>query len=452
MRALALLAVLLVLCVEGALADEIRKEGNVWYPETIKKGEILPVLLVFDGGAPADFIDLEHLAKSQRIAVVHVKHGGVLGGRERGRQVDVRIALSEASRVLPQIAQLPCVLGGFGQRGNHAYGFLRNMGVQGVVVAKPTIRGFQAAGSSPLPEQKGVRLLLLESEPTEDSTTKGVLADVAKAGIEATAEHIAKGDSLPRTVATRVGAFLKTFVGERVEGRKLLRLDARESDYETIQTEGADGLQLTADVYRAKDKQAPVIVLFHQARSSRGEYRRIAPTLVSEGYNVLAVDQRSGDKWGDIDNESAKRAKDKGLAANYIDARPDLDRAVAWARELGLKGTLAIVGSSYSSSLAVFVAADNKEVSAVVSFSPGDYLPPRGSIVEAAKRLTKPALVVCPPREERQAKQVFDPIASKHKQLYVQPEGVHGASTLDRSPTYDEAWGVFLGFLKAHVK
>ena len=39
---------------------------------------------------------------------------------------------------------------------------------------------------------------------------------------------------------------------------------------------------------------APVLVLFHQAGWSRGEYREIAPKLNELGYICLAIDQRSG--------------------------------------------------------------------------------------------------------------------------------------------------------------
>ena len=119
-------------------------------------------------------------------------------------------------------------------------------------------------------------------------------------------------------------------------------------------------------------------------------------------------------------------------------------------RAQGLSGKLFVVGSSYSSSLAIFVGAENKEVHAVVSFSPGDYLPPRGSIVEAAKKLDKPTLIVCPTREERQARQVYGPIKSSTKELYVQPGGVHGASTLYRSSTHEAAWARLVGFLEKH--
>ena len=219
----------------------------------------------------------------------------------------------------------------------------------------------------------------------------------------------------------------------------------------TVKLAAADGLPITGDVY-GSDTSAPVVVLFHQARSSRGEYAMIAPRLVEAGYTCLAIDQRSGDHWSGIKNATAARARIKRLKTNYIDARPDLDAAIKWLRKEGYKGKLAIVGSSYSSSLAIYIGADNPDVNAVVSFSPGDYLPPRGSILEAAKRLDKPTLVVCPPREEGQAKQVYGPIAAEAKELYVQPEGIHGASTLYRSPTKEAAWKRLLAFLAKHLK
>jgi dienelactone hydrolase len=152
-----------------------------------------------------------------------------------------------------------------------------------------------------------------------------------------------------------------------------------------------------------------------------------------------------------VRNETYRRAQKQRKQTNYIDARADLERAVTWARELGYTGKLGIVGSSYSSSLAIFVGADSKDVSAVVSFSPGDYLPPRGSITAAGKRLDKPTLIVCPPEEKRQAQPVFASVASEKKQLIVQPEGVHGASTLDRSPTREALWKQLLAFLSENL-
>ncbi|MGI9480277.1 MAG: hypothetical protein ACR2PI_26540, partial [Hyphomicrobiaceae bacterium] len=63
---------------------------------------------------------------------------------------------------------------------------------------------------------------------------------------------------------------------------------------ETATLAAADGLKVTADVYRAVDTpDATWIVLAHQAGSSRGEYRTIAPRLNKLGFNAIAIDQRS---------------------------------------------------------------------------------------------------------------------------------------------------------------
>ena len=65
---------------------------------------------------------------------------------------------------------------------------------------------------------------------------------------------------------------------------------------EQVSFEAADGVRVFGDIYRSADGElAPVILLFHQAGSdARGEYTHIAIRLMENGYNVLAIDQRSG--------------------------------------------------------------------------------------------------------------------------------------------------------------
>lgn len=67
-----------------------------------------------------------------------------------------------------------------------------------------------------------------------------------------------------------------------------------DQEAKTITFPSKDGLTLTADLYIMHDKSAPFIVLFHQARWSRGEYEEIAPRLNMMGFNCMAVDLRSG--------------------------------------------------------------------------------------------------------------------------------------------------------------
>jgi predicted alpha/beta hydrolase len=75
---------------------------------------------------------------------------------------------------------------------------------------------------------------------------------------------------------------------------------------EKITFPAADGLEVTADLYRAsEDLATPMIVLFHQAGFSRGEYLQIAPRLGGMGFNCLAVDQRSGKATAGVTDETA---------------------------------------------------------------------------------------------------------------------------------------------------
>lgn len=82
-----------------------------------------------------------------------------------------------------------------------------------------------------------------------------------------------------------------------------------------------DGLDISADLYLTSDDRAtPFIVLFHEAGSSRGEYRDIAPRLNALGYNVMAVDQRAGGSANDVKNETFTRAVAAGLPTDFLDA------------------------------------------------------------------------------------------------------------------------------------
>ena len=70
----------------------------------------------------------------------------------------------------------------------------------------------------------------------------------------------------------------------------------QEADFKgkTIEFPSMDNLQITADVYLTENKDAPFILLFHQAGWSRGAYREIGPQLNALGFNCMSIDQRSG--------------------------------------------------------------------------------------------------------------------------------------------------------------
>lgn len=210
-----------------------------------------------------------------------------------------------------------------------------------------------------------------------------------------------------------------------------------------------DGKKIFAD-YVPFDHGSATIVLFHQAGSSGYEYADIAPRLNALGYSTLVVDQRSG---GNLYGPNRTVIKYGKSTAQYIDALPDLEAALNWAR---LQGQPVILwGSSYSASLALRIAADNPTlVTAVLAFSPGEYFDDKRFVRTAAAKIKVPVFVTqgMEAKEFAQSEPIFDAVASGQKTLFrPRVGGIHGASTLrtDRNPTgASENWQAVMQFLK----
>ena len=144
---------------------------------------------------------------------------------------------------------------------------------------------------------------------------------------------------------------------------------------QTITFASLDSLPVTADTYLAHDTDAPLIVLFHQAGWSRGEYREIAPKLNQLGFNCLAVDLRSGGGVRGVANQTAAAASDAGYSTTYIDALPDIIAALRYSRSRFNPKQIIAWGSSYSAALVLKVARDEPAlVDGVLAFAPGDIL------------------------------------------------------------------------------
>lgn len=215
----------------------------------------------------------------------------------------------------------------------------------------------------------------------------------------------------------------------------------------TIEFESGDGLLITADQYHLKNT-APTIVLCHQAGWSRGEYLEIAPKLNALGFNCIAIDQRSGGGINEVTNETAKRAEEQGKDVAYIDAKQDINAAVAKAKELyGQK--VILWGSSYSSALALIVATENEDVEKVLSFSPGEYLNPV-KVGESITTLDKPSFLASSKNERAQTKLLFDAIASAEKTQFTPAgNGEHGSRALwEEKADNAEYWVAVKAFLE----
>ena len=216
-----------------------------------------------------------------------------------------------------------------------------------------------------------------------------------------------------------------------------------------------DGVTVTADLYMPHPATAPMIVLFHQAGYSRGEYRAIAPKLNELGFNALAVDARSGEAVGGVGNDTAASACKLGKPTNYVDAIADLKAAVAQARTLAT-GKLLIWGSSYSSSL-VLVLGSELKADAVLAFSPGEYFDDQGKpktwVADQAKALAVPVFITSARDEAKEWAPIAAAIDPTKVTTFVPTsEGHHGSSTLwPTQPDHDAYWAAVTAFLKPFV-
>lgn len=193
-----------------------------------------------------------------------------------------------------------------------------------------------------------------------------------------------------------------------------------------VTLQARDGVSISGLAYDAEHPKA-VILLFHQAQSSKSEYATIAPRLAASGFTALSIDQRSGGSlFGP--NETVDRL---GRSTGFNAAKPDLEAALEWAKTKNLP--IVLLGSSYSAALVFEVAAEHAEqISAVVAFSPGEYLGDGGAVAKASALVSAPIYITSAPAapEVSAARAIAAASPAKVKTQYVPDFGVHGASTL----------------------
>ena len=224
----------------------------------------------------------------------------------------------------------------------------------------------------------------------------------------------------------------------------------------TLTFPSKDGLQITVDTYITRVDKRPLIVLFHQAGWSRGEYKEIAPKLNDLGFNAIAVDLRSGEKINGVENETAKRATKAGRKTRYVDALQDVIATLEYARNLvGDKTKVVAWGSSYSAALVLKAAGDRPDlVNAVLAFSPGEYFKKAGKpedwIQQSARLFTRAVFITSSKSEKKRWKPIFDVIKSKKKIGFVpETKGQHGSRALwDKYDDSDAYWVAVKRFLR----
>jgi dienelactone hydrolase len=219
---------------------------------------------------------------------------------------------------------------------------------------------------------------------------------------------------------------------------------------EKIQFPSEDSLLITANLYHVSDS-APTIVLCHQARYNKFEYTGIARTLHEMGYNCLAIDQRSGGGLVEEFNETMLEAERNGKPVEFLDAEQDINAAVNFAANK-YDQKIILWGSSYSSTLSLYIAIANPNVKAVISFSPGDYFQDeKGSLQSLLIGFSKPMFVTSSREEAAETTALLSQMKLLPGQMQFIPDsaGFHGSRALWRtSKNNEEYWLAVTNFLK----
>lgn len=211
-----------------------------------------------------------------------------------------------------------------------------------------------------------------------------------------------------------------------------------------------DGLMISAVLYEI-DPTKPIILLCHQAGYNKYEYADIAPRLNKMGFNALAIDQRSGGTFANKPNETYNRAIESGIEKiDFTDVIQDIESAINFLTEK-YQQKIILWGSSYSSSLVLHIAAKNKNVKAVISFSPGDYF---GKSLPSLKtifpKIDQPFLVTSSKEEAAELKKLFSnlKLGEQQSQFIPTSDGFHGSRALwiDQKGA-DEYWAAIESFL-----
>ncbi len=210
---------------------------------------------------------------------------------------------------------------------------------------------------------------------------------------------------------------------------------------QTITFNSKDKIEITADLYMTENTNAPIILLFHQAASSRGEYLTIAPKLNELGFNCMAIDQRSGGSSNDVSNETFLRALTEDKLLGYEDAYIDLEAALGFVKRKIKPSKIIVWGSSYSA-LLVFPLAENyaKDIDGILAFSPAEYFAFNNkSLLEYGKNINCPVFITSSKSESDGWKELFDVLPSEKKIGFIpELDGFHGSRALWESPEGDE--------------
>jgi len=225
---------------------------------------------------------------------------------------------------------------------------------------------------------------------------------------------------------------------------------------EKVTFNSIDSLEITADLYFTNPKESPIIILFHQAGWSRGEYIEIAPKLNQLGYNCIAIDARSGKEINNVTNQTYLKAIANNKKTTYVDAEQDLNASIDYVKKGYPNATKIIIfGSSYSSALVLKIAGERKDIDAVLSFAPGEYFEGLGKsadyVTQSAIHITIPVFITSAKNEKNNWWGIYEVISSKNKQYFLPTtDGQHGARALwEKFPEHKLYWKAVTKFLSS---
>ena len=264
-----------------------------------------------------------------------------------------------------------------------------------------------------------------------------------------------------RFVELAAGHWLTEQASEAVNAQLANHLIAatENSGFKTVSFPSADGLEVSADFYPGAYPAAPLVLLFHQSGSSRGEFRKVAWRMQELGYNALAVDLRWGKNASGIVNETARRngtpalieQVEAGVASPWptiYASYPDMLAALDWADQQGLRGPRFALGSSFSAMLVLKLGAE-RPLSGVLAYSPGEYDEAAPRQARAwAQQIKVPVLNVAGPTEEELVSPIADAVKVRGSQFVIARSGRHGAAIIFAS---EENWQTLAGFLGHHA-
>lgn len=152
-----------------------------------------------------------------------------------------------------------------------------------------------------------------------------------------------------------------TPTGDELDGM-IDRSGAPEMNAEAVSIAAADDLTLIGTYYsQASDTPRPAVLLLHMLGSNRTVWEQtgLPGILVSNGYNVLALDMRGhGDTGGQQDWD--KSPDDMQRAWEFLSQQPGVDRE-----------RTAFIGASIGANEALIAAANEPDIRTVILLSPG---------------------------------------------------------------------------------